>query len=98
MCSRIRADAEQAFQEKPQGDGAWINGGFFVVEPQAIDYITDDKTVWEREPMEILAKTKKLAAFRHEGFWQSVDTLRDKNVLENLWNSGKPPWKLWSGD
>ena len=90
-----------SFREKPKGDGnsnAWINGGFFVVEPQAIDYITDDKTVWEREPMEILAKTKKLAAFRHEGFWQSVDTLRDKNVLENLWNSGKPPWKLWSGD
>jgi glucose-1-phosphate cytidylyltransferase len=90
-----------SFREKPKGDGysnAWINGGFFVVEPEAIDYITDDKTVWEREPMEILAKTKKLAAFRHEGFWQSVDTLRDKNVLETFWNSGNPPWKLWSGD
>jgi glucose-1-phosphate cytidylyltransferase len=90
-----------SFHEKPKGNGnsnAWINGGFFVVEPEAIDYITNDSTVWEKEPLEILAKTKKLAAFRHYGFWQSLDTLRDKNVLENLWNSGNAPWKKWNSD
>jgi glucose-1-phosphate cytidylyltransferase len=88
-----------SFREKPKGNGnsnAWINGGFFVVEPEAIDYITDDLTVWEREPLEILAKTKKLAAYRHTGFWQSMDTLRDKNVLEDLWSTDNPPWKVWN--
>lgn len=94
-------DMINSFHEKPKGDGisnAWINGGFFVVEPEAIDYITNDATVWEKEPLEILAKTKKLAAYRHDGFWQSLDTLRDKNVLENLWNTGNPPWKKWNND
>jgi glucose-1-phosphate cytidylyltransferase len=94
-------DFINSFHEKPKGDGnsnAWINGGFFVVEPEAIDYITNDSTVWEKEPLEILAKTKKLAAFRHNGFWQSLDTLRDKNVLENLWNSGNAPWKKRNSD
>jgi glucose-1-phosphate cytidylyltransferase len=88
----------ETFREKPKGDGidnAWINGGFFVAEPQAIDYITDDQSVWEREPLEILAKTGRLAAFRHYGFWQPMDTLRDKNLLEEMWQSGKAPWKLW---
>lgn len=85
----------EAFREKPQGDGAWVNGGFFVLEPGAIDYIDGDDTVWEREPMERLAQEKMLAAFRHKGFWQPMDTLRDKMELERLWKSGKPPWKVW---
>ena len=86
------------FREKPKGDGidnAWINGGFFVVEPNAIDYITDDHSVWEREPLEILAKTGQLSAYRHYGFWQPMDTLRDKTLLEDLWQNGDAPWKLW---
>jgi glucose-1-phosphate cytidylyltransferase len=83
------------FKEKPQGDGAWINGGFFVLEPQVMDYIADDTTVWEREPMENLARDGKLAAYRHYGYWQNMDTLRDKNVLDELWQSGDPPWKIW---
>ena len=84
-----------AFQEKPKGNGAWINGGFFVLEPDAMDYIAGDATVWEREPMENLAKDGQLAAYRHHGFWQPMDSLRDKMVLEELWQSGKPPWKKW---
>jgi glucose-1-phosphate cytidylyltransferase len=84
-----------SFKEKPVGDGAWINGGFFVVEPEAINYIKEDSTVWENEPMETLAREGKLAAYRHHGFWQNMDTLRDKNVLEELWQSGNPPWKIW---
>jgi len=86
------------FKEKPKGDGAnnaWINGGFFIVEPEALDYIIDDQTVWEKEPLEELAKTDKLAAFRHTGFWQPMDTLRDKNLLEEFWNDGSAPWKTW---
>ncbi len=88
-----------SFKEKPKGDGidnAWINGGFFVVEPKALDYITEDKTVWEQEPLEIMAKTGQLAAYRHHGFWQPMDTLRDKNLLEDLWASGEAPWKFWN--
>ncbi len=84
-----------SFREKPQGDGAWINGGFFVLEPGVMDYITDDSTVWEREPMEKLARDGVLSAYRHHGFWHPMDTLRDKNVLEELWQSGKAPWKVW---
>ena len=84
-----------AFKEKPKGDGAWINGGFFVVEPSIIDHIKDDSTVWEREPLEKLAHDGELAAYKHQGFWQPMDTLRDKNVLEELWQSGKAPWKIW---
>lgn len=83
------------FKEKPQGDGAWINGGFFVLEPEVINYIENDATVWEREPMEKLASEGKLAAYRHYGYWQNMDTLRDKTVLEELWQSGNPPWKIW---
>ena len=84
------------FREKPQGDGAWINGGFFVLEPEAIDYIEGDDTVWEREPMEKLAHEGELAAYRHTGFWQPMDTLRDRMVLEELWESEGPPWKAWT--
>ena len=83
------------FREKPQGDGAWINGGFFVLEPGVFDYIKDDSTVWEREPMENLARDGLLSAYRHHGYWQNMDTLRDKNLLEELWQSGKAPWKIW---
>lgn len=83
------------FREKPHGDGAWINGGFFVLEPEAIDYIDGDDTVWEREPMERLAGDGRLAAYRHTGFWHPMDTLRDRKVLEELWVSGDAPWKIW---
>lgn len=83
------------FREKPIGDGAWINGGFFVCEPQVIDYIADDGTVWEQEPLRQLAEERQLGAFRHSGFWQPMDTLRDKDYLERLWQSGDAPWKIW---
>jgi glucose-1-phosphate cytidylyltransferase len=83
------------FAEKPGGDGAWINGGFFVLEPAVIDLIEDDSTVWEHEPIERLASLGALAAYKHRGFWQSMDTLRDKMLLESLWASGNPPWKVW---
>ena len=84
-----------SFQEKPTGDGAWINGGYFVLEPEVIDYIADDSTVWESEPLEKLAYNEQLSAYKHDGFWQPMDTLRDKNYLEDLWKSGKAPWKVW---
>jgi glucose-1-phosphate cytidylyltransferase len=86
-----------SFKEKPRGDGAWINGGFFVCQPEVFSYITDgDSTVWERGPLEALAKEGQLGAYKHEGFWQPMDMLRDKNELEKLWASGKAPWKRWS--
>lgn len=84
-----------SFIEKPIGDGAWINGGFFVLSPQVIDYIAGDDTIWEREPMETLAKEGQFSAYVHRGFWQPMDTLRDKQLLESLWDSGKAPWKVW---
>jgi glucose-1-phosphate cytidylyltransferase len=89
-------DVITSFQEKPQGDNAWINGGFFVLSPRVIDYIDGDATIWEREPMERLARENQFAAFRHAGFWQPMDTLRDKHHLEDLWQSGRAPWKTWS--
>ena len=82
-------------QEKPAGDGAWINGGFFVLEPGVLDYLDGDETVWEQQPLQRLAEQGQLAAFHHEGFWQAMDTMRDKNHLESLWSSGKAPWKSW---
>ncbi len=85
----------QTFKEKPQGDGAFINGGFFVLEPGVMDYIEGDMAIWEREPLENLARDGKLSAFRHSGFWQPMDTLRDRHVLEDLWNSCRAPWKVW---
>jgi glucose-1-phosphate cytidylyltransferase len=85
----------QEFQEKPIGDGSWINGGFFVLEPKAVERVEDDTIFWEREPMESLAKDGQLAAFRHEGFWRPMDTLRDKVHLEELWATGQAPWKVW---
>lgn len=84
------------FTEKPKGDGGGlINAGFFVLSPKVIDLIQDDKTIWEHEPLESLAHNGELAAFKHEGYWQPMDTLRDKNHLEDLWNSGQAPWKVW---
>jgi glucose-1-phosphate cytidylyltransferase len=84
-----------AFREKPRGDGTFINGGFFVLEPGAIDFIASDSTTWEREPLEDLARSGNLAAYPHEGFWQPMDTLRDRKLLEDLWASGAAPWKVW---
>ena len=84
-----------AFQEKPLGDGSWINGGFFVLNPKVIDFIDNENTVWEQEPLKNLARDNQLKAFYHNGFWQPMDTLRDKNYLDNLWNAGKAPWKKW---
>lgn len=83
------------FIEKPQGDNAWVNGGFFVLSPKVFDYIAGDATAWEGEPLERLAREGQLAAFRHQGFWKPMDTLRDKNRLEDLWKTGKAPWKVW---
>ncbi|MFO0789887.1 MAG: glucose-1-phosphate cytidylyltransferase [Pirellulales bacterium] len=86
----------ERFQEKPAGDGAWINGGFFVLEPGALDYVTlGDGTYWEREPMENLARDGQLSAFKHRGFWRPMDTLRDKRELETLWAENRAPWKVW---
>src|SRR5258708_35179284 len=83
------------FSEKPQGGGGWINGGFFVPSPQVIQYSDGESTIWERQPMERLAAEGQLSAYVHTGFWQPMDTLRDKNHLEDLWSSGRPPWKIW---
>ncbi len=84
-----------SFQEKPKGDKSWINGGFFVLEPDVLNYIDDDSSIWEQTPLKKLAKEGELAAYHHEGFWQPMDTLRDKNTLESLWNAGKAPWRCW---
>ena len=91
----IKENIVESFQEKPRGDGALINGGFFVLSPKALDYIEDNNTVWEQEPLKILAENRELMAFQHPGFWQPLDTLRDKNYLEELWAKGKAPWKIW---
>ncbi|WP_137045773.1 glucose-1-phosphate cytidylyltransferase [Pseudolabrys sp. FHR47] len=83
------------FEEKPVGDGGWINGGFFVLSPKVFDYIDNDQTPWETAPLQRLAADNQLKAYRHEGFWQPMDTLRDLNLLQELWSSGRPPWKNW---
>ena len=85
-----------SFYEKPRGDGALINGGFFVLKPNALDYIKGDATIWEQEPLNNLALDGELMSFKHEDFWQPMDTLRDKYYLEELWQKGKAPWKLWN--
>ncbi len=90
----IDGGAVNSFQEKPAGDGAWINGGFFVLEPGVIDYIEGDQTGWESTPLQALAEKGELMAFQHAGFWQAMDTLRDKTQLEELWRT-TPPWKIW---
>jgi len=83
------------FLEKPEGDGAWVNGGYFAVEPEAIDFIDGDQTSWEQEPLASIANNNQLSAYKHRGFWQPMDTLRDKQYLENLWSNQNAPWKLW---
>jgi len=91
----IEDDCVTSFEEKPSGDGAWINGGFFVLEPAVMKLIGGDETIWEREPLETLAQSDQLNVYKHRGFWQPMDTLRDKTLLENLWATGKAPWKTW---
>jgi glucose-1-phosphate cytidylyltransferase len=91
----IDQDVVRHFEEKPRGDGRWINGGFFVLEPAVFDYVEGDSTVWEHEPLKRLSQDGQLAAYRHSGFWEAMDTLRDKLHLEQLWESGRAPWKRW---
>ena len=83
------------FIEKPKGEGAWVNGGFFVIEPAALDYVKEDSMKWEQYPLEQIVADGQLAAYRHPGFWQCMDHLRDKIYLDNMWASGKAPWKIW---
>jgi glucose-1-phosphate cytidylyltransferase len=85
----------RSFKEKPDGDGTWINGGFFVLEPDVLDLVEDDRSVWELEPMQALTEAEQLVAFRHFGFWHPMDTLRDKTVLNSMWDRGEAPWKIW---
>lgn len=91
----LQGDRVASFKEKPMGDGGRINGGFFVLSPKVIDLIRGDETIWERDPLETLAGQGQLAAYTHEGFWQPMDTLRDKLLLEDLWASGRAPWRIW---
>lgn len=91
----IDGDLISSFKEKPKGDGNWINGGFFVLEPSVFDLINGDSTIWEREPLEKLTSEGELAAYKHGGFWKPMDTLKDKIDLNAMWDSGKAPWKLW---
>jgi glucose-1-phosphate cytidylyltransferase len=91
----IEGDHIRRYEEKPKGDGGWINGGFFVLSPEVDGYIEGDETVWEREPLQRLAEEGKLAAYRHDGFWHAVDTLRDLRYLQEQWEGGGAPWKLW---
>ncbi len=92
---KLNGKAVEGFQEKPQGDGGWINGGFFVLSPKALEHIDGDNSTWEREPMQALASAGQMSAYLHRGFWQPMDTLRDKLQLEQLWASGAAPWKTW---
>jgi glucose-1-phosphate cytidylyltransferase len=92
---RISRNRVKTFKEKPDGDGAWVNSGFFVCSPRIFSYIKGDDTVWEREPLERLARGRQLATYLHRGFWQPVDTLRDKTSLQSLWEGGAAPWKVW---
>jgi glucose-1-phosphate cytidylyltransferase len=91
----FQGDQVTDFHEKSEANEGWINGGFFVLHPRAIDYIDSDETIWERDPVERLARDGQLMGFRHTGFWSCMDTLKEKNFLEDLWNSGKAPWKIW---
>jgi glucose-1-phosphate cytidylyltransferase len=92
---RLEGDAVTRFEEKPPGEAGWINGGFFLLSPKVLDYITDDSTTWEQEPLKRLAAENDLTAHLHKGFWQAMDTLREKNLLEQLWRTGEAPWKTW---
>jgi glucose-1-phosphate cytidylyltransferase len=92
---RIEGSSVAAFEEKPRGDGAWMNGGFFVLSPEVASYLESDATVWEQAPLRGLARDGQLSSFRHDGFWHPMDTLRDRNELEQLWASGRAPWRSW---
>jgi glucose-1-phosphate cytidylyltransferase len=92
----VEGERVEAFEEKPRGDGGWTNGGFFVLSPSVARYLESDDTVWEQEPMHKLAQERQLVCYRHEGFWQAMDTLRDRNHLEELWQSGNAPWRSWA--
>jgi len=92
----LEVDSVKSFKEKPMADGNWINGGFFVLEPGVFDYVQSDSTSWEREALEKLSNSNQLVAFKHSGFWYAMDTLREKNYLDELWNNGKAPWKIWN--
>jgi glucose-1-phosphate cytidylyltransferase len=94
---RLAGDAVTSFEEKPRGDGAWMNGGFFVLKPAVARYLEGDDTVWEQAPLRGLAADGELSSYRHEGFWHPMDTLRDRNDLERLWASGEAPWRMWAG-
>ena len=91
----FNGDQIREFYEKPQAAEGWINGGYFVLHPKVLDYVDGDDTAWEREPIERLAHDGQLMGYRHYGFWSCMDTLKEKNLLEELWNSGKAPWKIW---
>jgi len=91
----LAAKRVRTFMEKPKGDGRWVNGGFFVLSPKVREYLKDDSTIWEREPLERLAREGQVSAYQHNGYWQSMDTVHDRNVLEELWASGSAPWKVW---
>lgn len=91
----IEGDSIRSFQEKPQGDGSWVNGGFFVLEPSVFELLKDDTTIWERDPLEKLASSDELSAYKHNGFWKPMDTLRDKIELNSMWEAGNAPWKSW---
>ena len=92
---KLKGNKVEQFLEKPLGDGGWVNGGFFVLNKDIFNYISTEKTIWEREPLEKLSKKKQLMSYKFNGFWYAMDTLKDKNYLENLWSSGKAPWKIW---
>jgi len=92
---QIKDGLVTSFMEKPFGEGGWVNGGFFVLEPKAIDYVEGDATIWEREPINNLVADNELAVYKHEDYWQGIDTLRDKMTVEKLWSSDNPPWKVW---
>jgi glucose-1-phosphate cytidylyltransferase len=91
----LEGDKVKKFQEKPKGDGGWINGGFFVVNPKAINYVESDETIWEKQPLQNMAEKGELFAYKHTGFWYAMDTLRDKMKLENYFSTGNAPWKIW---
>jgi glucose-1-phosphate cytidylyltransferase len=91
----LEGSAVRGFNEKPRGDGGWINGGFFVLSPACLEFIESDQTAWETEPLNALAARNELVAYEHTGFWQPMDTLRERTLLEQLWSSGKAPWKMW---
>lgn len=92
---KLEGNKVEQFLEKPLGDGGWVNGGFFVLNKDIFNYIRSEKTIWEREPLERLSKNNQLMSYKFNGFWYAMDTLKDKNYLENLWSSGKAPWKIW---